>query len=96
MVKFKSQNVKSLSKVGLVTYITIDATSSDDNSAGIEVVESVRICSNANAPHTAENQEFEWTELDKYVWAKDESYRWEISKFNCDYCLINSLRCQRT
>ena len=63
----------------MVTYITIDATSSDNDS---EVVESVRVCSNANAPHTAENQEFEWTELDKYVWTKDESYRWEISKLD--------------
>ena len=62
-----------------MTYITIDATSSDNDS---EVVESVRVCSNANAPHTAENQEFEWTELDKYVWTKDESYRWEISKLD--------------
>ena len=68
--------LKSLPKVGLVIYVTIDATSD----SGSEVVESVRICSNANAPHTAENQEFEWTELDKYVWSEDGSYRWEISK----------------
>ena len=78
-----------------MTYITIDATSSDDSSTESEVVESVRICSNANAPHTAENQEFEWTELDKYVWKKDDSYRWEISELIRKISSISLFRCQR-
>lgn len=65
--------------IGLVTYITIDATNDDELVVDDKIVESVRVCSNSNEPHTAENKEFEMTELDKYVWAKDNSYRFEIS-----------------
>ena len=67
--------------IGLVSYIAVDAIKDNDSLEADEIIETVRVCSNANEKHTAADQEFEWTELDKYVWAKDESYRFEISKF---------------
>ena len=75
--------------IGLVSYIAVDSTKDNDSPPATEpplievdeIVETVRVCSNANEKHTAADQDFELTELDKYVWAKDDSYRFEISKF---------------
>ena len=79
--------------IGLVSYIAVDATKETDSPPvtepplieADEIIATVRVCSNANEKHNAADQDFEWTELDKYVWAKDESYRFEISKFNCSF-----------